>query len=59
MPVRCPTCRDIFILGKWNLLYTPYCFDGGYGNELTWKQVKIMVFFGVLAVNDCVVVLRI
>ena len=42
--------RDIFILGKWNLLYTPYCFDGGYGNELTWKQVKIMVFFGVLAV---------
>lgn len=32
------------------LLYTPYRFDGGYGNELTWKQVKIMVFFGVLAV---------
>ena len=38
------------IVGKWNLLYTPYCFEGEYGNELTWERVKRGAFFGVLAV---------
>ena len=41
---------DDRIVGKWNLLYTPYRFDGGYGNELTWERVKRGAFFGVLAV---------
>ena len=38
------------IVGKWNLLYTPYRFDGGYGNELTWERVKRGAFFVVSAV---------
>ena len=41
---------DDRIVGKWNLLYTPYCFEGEYGNELTWERVKRGAFFGVLAV---------
>lgn len=32
------------------LLYTPYRFDVGYGNELIWERVKRGAFFGVLAV---------
>ncbi|NUN84907.1 hypothetical protein, partial [Odoribacter splanchnicus] len=38
------------IVGKWNLLYTPYHFDGRYGDELTWERVKRGVFFVVLVV---------
>ena len=41
---------DDRIVGKWNLLYTPYRFDGGYGNELTWERVKRGAFFVVSAV---------
>ena len=41
---------DDRIVGKWNLLYTPYCVEGEYGNELTWERVKRGAFFGVLAV---------
>ena len=38
------------VVGKWNLLYTPYHFDGRYGDELTWERVKRGVFFVVLVV---------
>ena len=38
------------IVGKWNLLYTPYHFDGRYGDELTCERVKRGAFFVVLAV---------
>ena len=41
---------DDRITGKWNLLYTPYRFDGEYGNELIWEQIKRGAFFGVLLV---------
>ena len=41
---------DDRIVGKWNLLYTPYRFDGGYGDELTCERVKRGAFFVVLAV---------
>ncbi|MFR5657210.1 MAG: MauE/DoxX family redox-associated membrane protein [Butyricimonas faecihominis] len=41
---------DDRIVGKWNLLYTPYRFDGEYGNELIWEQIKRGAFFGVLLV---------
>ncbi|MDE6451802.1 MAG: hypothetical protein K2L23_05855, partial [Odoribacter sp.] len=35
--------------GKWNLLYTPYRFEGGYGEELSGARLKRAAFFGVLA----------
>ncbi len=38
------------IVGKWNLLYTPYRFDGGYGEELSGERWKRGAFFGVLLV---------
>ena len=41
---------DNRIVGKWNLLYTPYRFDGGYGEELSGERLKREVFFGVLLV---------
>ena len=41
---------DHRIVGKWNLLYTPYRFDGGYGKELSGERLKRGAFFGVLLV---------
>ena len=41
---------DDRIVGKWNLLYTPYRFDGGYGEELSGERLKRGAFFGVLLV---------
>ena len=41
---------DDRIVGKWNLLYTPYRFDGGYGEELSGERWKRGAFFGVLLV---------
>ena len=41
---------DDRIVGKWNLLYTPYRFDGGYGEELSGERLKRGMFFGVLLV---------
>ena len=49
-PVGVVAFADDRIVGKWNLLYTPYRFDGGYGNELTWERVKRGAFFVVSAV---------
>lgn len=39
---------DERIVGKWNLLYTPYRFEGGYGEELSRERLKSGMFWGVL-----------
>ena len=49
-PVGVVAFADDRIVGKWNLLYTPYRFDGGYGDELTCERVKRGAFFVVLVV---------
>ena len=41
---------DRRIAGKWNLLYTPYRFEQGYGEELSGERWKRGAFFGVLLV---------
>ena len=41
---------DRRIAGKWNLLYTPYCFDGKYGDELTLEQIKRGMFLGAILI---------
>lgn len=41
---------DRRISGKWNLLYTPYRFERGYGKELSEERVKRGAFFGFLVV---------
>lgn len=41
---------DRRIAGKWDLLYTPYCFDQGYGEELTRERLKRATFFGGLLI---------
>lgn len=41
---------DRRIVGKWNLIYTPYRFEGGYGEELSGERLKIGIFCGVLLI---------
>ena len=46
------------IVGKWNLLYTPYRFEGGYGEELSRERWKKGAFFSGWGGDVGVVVLR-
>ena len=44
-PVGVVAFADDRIVGKWNLLYTPYRFERGYGEELSRERWKRGAFF--------------